>query len=168
MLDSNGKALSAGKDYDKNFIYTYERATKVNDATTGAEVSRKKGDVVAATDLIPAMTEIRVTVNAAGTNYEGTASGTYRIGRASLANAKVTIPTQTYTGKAIEPKETEITVVLNGMVISPQDYKIISYTNNVNKGTAKLTIQGQGENYGGTKTVSFKIKSKSLLAQIIG
>lgn len=168
VLDSNGKALSAGKDYDKNFIYTYERATKVNDATTGAEVSRKKGDVVAATDLVPAMTEIRVTVNAAGTNYEGTASGTYRIGRASLANAKVTIPTQTYTGKAIEPKETEITVVLNGMVVSPQDYKIISYTNNVNKGTAKLTIQGQGENYGGTKTVSFKIKSKSLLAQIIG
>ena len=168
VLDSNGKALSAGKDYDKNFIYTYERATKVNDATTGAEVSRKKGDVVAATDLIPAMTEIRVTVNAAGTNYEGTASGTYRIGRASLANAKVTIPTQTYTGKAIEPKETEITVVLNGMVVSPQEYKIISYTNNVNKGTAKLTIQGQGENYGGTKTVSFKIKSKSLLAQIIG
>ena len=50
---------------------------------------------------------------------------------------------------------------MNGMPVSADEYEIISYTNNINKGTAKLTIQGQG-NYGGTKTVSFKIKGKSL------
>jgi len=53
------------------------------------------------------------------------------------------------------------------MVLSPDDFTVVGYSNNINKGTAKLTIQGKG-NYGGTKTVTFKIKGKSLLSQILG
>ncbi len=87
--------------------------------------------------------------------------------RADLAKAKVVVPTQTYTGKAIEPKPADIQVTLSGMVLSPDDFTVVGYSNNINKGTAKLTIQGKG-NYGGTKTVTFKIKGKSLLSQILG
>lgn len=170
VLDMNGKALSAGKDYDKNVTYSYAEYINVettNPNAAAADKIRKVGDPVQATDIIPAGALIQVTVNAKGTNYKGTATGTYRFVRADLAKAKVVVPTQTYTGKAIEPKAANIQVTLSGMVLSPDDFTVVGYSNNINKGTAKLTIQGKG-NYGGTKTVTFKIKGKSLLSQILG
>ena len=163
VYDTNGKQLSAGKDYDKNVTYAYAATVRLANGTL-----RRKGDAIDAADILPVGTQIQVTVNAAGSNYEGTAEGTYTITRADISKAKVTVPQQTYTGKPIELKESEIAVMMNGMLLSPENYKITSYTNNVNKGTAKLTIQGQGENYGGTKTVTFKIKGKSLLSQLFG
>ena len=41
-------------------------------------------------------------------------------------------------------------------------YKIIGYKNNVNKGTALVTLQGCGK-YGGTKTVKFYIGTRPFL-----
>ena len=163
MYDTNGKQLSAGKDYDKSVTYTYAATRRLDNGTV-----LKEGEAVDPATILPVGTRIRVTVNAVGSNYEGTAEGTYTITRADLSKAKVTVPQQTYTGKPIEPKASEISVTMNGIPLSPDNYKITSYTNNVNKGTAKLTIQGQGENYGGTKTVTFKIKGKSLLSQLFG
>lgn len=162
VYDTNGKQLSAGKDFDKNVIYTYAVLPKGQKVVTADGKERKAGDPVDPKDIIPYGTKIKVTVNAAGNNYTGSAEGLYSITRADIAKAKVTVPTQTYTGKAIELKETDISVLMNGMPVSSEEYEIISYTNNINKGTAKLTIQGKG-NYGGTKTVSFKIKGKSML-----
>ncbi len=167
VLDMNGKALAAGSDYDKNVVYTYAEYINVGTTDPSDTTARKTGDPVKATDIIPAGALIQVTVNAKGSNYQGTATGTYRFVRADLAKAKVTVPQQTYTGKAIEPKASDITVTLSGMVLSPNDFTVVGYSNNINKGTAKLTIQGNG-NYGGTKTVTFKIKGKSLLSQIFG
>ena len=160
VYDTNGKQLSAGKDYDKNVTYTYAATKRLENGTV-----LRAGDAIDAAVILPVGTQIQVTVNAAGSNYEGTATGIYTITRADISKAKVTVPDQTYSGKAIELKESEISVMLNGMILSSQDYKITGYTNNVNKGTAKLTIQGLGD-YGGTKTVTFKIKGKSLLSQL--
>ena len=44
------------------------------------------------------------------------------------------------------------------------DYEIdtLSYENNLQKGTAKVIIKGLG-NYGGQKTVKFKIAAKKML-----
>lgn len=162
VYDTNGKQLSAGKDYDKNVTYTYSVLPKDQKIITADGKDREVGDAVDPGDIIPFGTKIKVKVNAAGSNYTGSAEGVYSITRADIAKAKVTVPTQTYTGKAIEPKAKDISVLMNGMPVSSGDYEIISYTNNINKGTAKLTIQGKG-NYGGTKTVSFKIKGKSML-----
>lgn len=162
VYDTNGKQLSAGKDFDRNVIYTYSALPRDQKVVTVDNTERKVGDPVDPKDIIPYGTKIKVTVNAAGSNYTGTAEGVYSITRADISKAKVTVPTQTYTGKAIEPTEKEISVLMNGMPVSAEEYEIISYTNNINKGTAKLTIQGKG-NYGGTKTVSFKIKGKSML-----
>ena len=43
-----------------------------------------------------------------------------------------------------------------------KDFIILSYKNNVNKGTASALLRGIGE-YGGVKTVSFKIGQRSIV-----
>ena len=103
---------------------------------------------------------IRVTATAkGGSGYTGTASGTYRIIKANISSAKVTIPTQVYTGKRITLSENDIKVVIKGKRLQADDYEIVGYANNINKGTAKVTIRGTG-NYGGLKIQPFKIKAK--------
>ena len=50
-------------------------------------------------------------------------------------------------------------MAIKGTKLSEDDYEIVGYSNNINKGTAKVTIRGTG-NYGGLKTQTFKIKAK--------
>lgn len=161
VLDSNGKALTAGKDYDKKVVYTYGERLVL----PSGEV-KSLGDPVAESDIVPAGTKIRVSVTAVGTNYRGTAMGIYSIIQADVAKAKVTVPAMTYTGKPVEPGKQVITVTLNGIPLAAEEYEIVGYSNNLNKGTAKLTIRGLGS-YGGTKTVSFRIKGKNLFTQLL-
>lgn len=159
LLDTNGKALNAGKDFNKKSItYTYG-----NDVTLENGITKKAGDSVENTDIIPANTQICVSL-ACGTGnlYEGTFTGTYRIVAADIKSAKVTIPAQIYTGSEITPDKTQITVKVSKMELSANDYDIVSYSNNVKKGTASVTIAGKG-NYGGTKTVNFTIRAKGFL-----
>lgn len=59
-----------------------------------------------------------------------------------------------YTGKKIQPKI--VIKDIKGKVISPKEYKI-TYTNNINPGTGKVTIIFKGNNYEGKITRSFKI-----------
>ena len=160
VTDINGKRLVAGKDYDKNMEYSYAERTLIN------KTYKKAGDPVGVDDIIPAGTKINVKITAKGRDYSGIVSGTYRIVGASIAKAKVSIPDQTYTGKAItldtlDPQK--IYVEVNGTALKPEEYEIVegSYSNNINKGTAKVVIRGLG-NYGGTKTATFKIKGKGL------
>lgn len=159
LLDVNGKALSAGKDFDKTSItYTYE-----SDVILENGISKSAGDSVEDTDIIPANTQIRITlICGSGNLYEGVFTDTYRIVAADMKSAKVTIPAQIYTGNAITPDKTQITVKLSGTVLSSDDYDIVSYSNNIKKGKASVTIKGKG-NYGGTKTVKFTIKAKGFL-----
>ncbi len=72
----------------------------------------------------------------------------------SVSKAKVSgIAAQKYTGAAIEP---DFNVTLDGKtLVEGTDYKV-SYKNNVNPGTATITITGMG-NYAGTITKTFKI-----------
>lgn len=166
LTDANGKALSSGKDYDKNFEYTYAARTDVYNPQLNPDdkektVTRKAGDPIDQNDIIPAGTVIQVNIIAKGTDYTGTVSGTYRITGASIAGAKVTIPAQEYTGQEIRP-DSQIKVELKGTPLTPsKDYEIVEYSNNINKGTARVVIHGL-DNYGGTKTVTFKIKGKGL------
>lgn len=66
---------------------------------------------------------------------------------------------KTYTGKALTQS---ITVKVGSRTLKNGTDYTISYSNNTKAGTAKLTIRAQGSVYGGSKTVSFKIKPKSL------
>lgn len=156
IKDENGKALNAGRDYESAFIYEYNSDTVLSDGTL-----RYVGERVAAQDIISAGTVIRVTATAKGSNYSGTVSCVYRITKADIGKAVVTIPAQTYTGRAITP-ENEIRIKLNGQILPTENYKITGYGNNINKGTATVTINGIND-CGGTKTAKFKIKGKGLL-----
>ena len=63
------------------------------------------------------------------------------------------IPDQTFTGSAITP---ELVVTLDGRTLTEDTDYTVSYSNNVNAGTATATIVGKG-NYAGTKAATFKI-----------
>ncbi len=126
---------------------------------------RLSGDKVDTKDIVPAGTPIRVTVTGDGKYYTGTVSKVYKIISASesIAKAVVTVADQTYTGKPILVKKSDITITLNNTKLEDNDYEIVRYSNNTSKGTASMVINGIG-NYGGTKTVKFKIIAKVLSA----
>ena len=85
-----------------------------------------------------------MTVNAKNINYYGTIYDVYRITRADISKATVKILAQIYTGKAIEPNDT-IEVKMNGNTLSKENYEIESNSNNVNKGTATVTVREKNE-----------------------
>lgn len=166
-LTDNGVALRAGTDYETAVEYTYVNATKVKQIVNRVETEVKyaEGAKVDAADIIPAGTEIKATVKGKGL-YADSAEVNFRYVAANIASAKVVIPNFVYTKKAITLDENRIQVT---MVVKKkaetlkfgEDFEIIGYKNNVDRGTAKVTIRGLG-NYGGTKEVGFKIVSKTL------
>ncbi len=164
IKDLNGKTLKAGTDYDSNVEYTY--ATECNIKRNGRKVSIKAGDKVQETDEISVRTAIKASVKGKG-NYTGSISESYIIVSANISNAIVTIEPQIYTGKAVTPGKDQITVQLNGGTLKATDYEIIGYNNNISKGTATVTLRGNGS-FGGTIKAKFKIKQKPFsLAELL-
>lgn len=162
LVDTNGKKLAAGTDYNRTISYTYATDVKVTQLVNRKyiDVIRMAGDPVDAKDIIPVGAEITATVT--GMNkYAGTQSVTFRYITQNISRASVTVAAQVYTGDAVEPTKDDIIVKIGKTVLNKTDYEIIGYSNNIKKGTAKVTIRGIG-NYGGEKTVSFKINVKSL------
>lgn len=72
--------------------------------------------------------------------------------RIDLSNAVVTAANQTYNGSAKTPTPT---VTLNGEIVPSTGYDV-SYSDNINAGTATITITGKGD-YTGTTTGTFTI-----------
>ena len=144
VLDSNGKKLAVKKDYEI-VKYAYADGSEVKD-----------------TDIIPAGTEIFVTVKAKeGSGFTGELTGSYRIVQADIGKVAAKVTDQIYTGSAITPGKEDITLTMKKVPLAADDYEIVSYSNNVKKGTATVIIKGVG-NYGGTKKITFKIKSKKV------
>ena len=95
-----------------------------------------------------------VTITGMGAFY-GNAQVFFNIVRRSVKKALIGGVKKAYvkTGKAIKPKAT---VVVDGVTLKKnRDYKI-SYSKNVKRGKATLTVKGIG-NYTGTKKVTYKI-----------
>jgi hypothetical protein len=96
-------------------------------------------------------------------NYAGkTVDALFTITPKSLAGASVSITgTYTYTGLAVLPESSNVTVTLDQTVL--QNDKDYSFTgsDNVNAGTATLTVKGRG-NYSGTLTQTYTIGSLSI------
>ena len=125
---------------------------------------------------------IRITITGAG-NYQGEGSvltADYRITELDFKKVTVKVVPKTlpYTTKLVTLTEEDLiltmkvgtgrqAVVEELKLITDGDdtkdgYKIIGYKNNVNKGTAQVTLQGCGK-YGGTKTVKFYIGTRPFL-----
>ena len=157
LRDFDGKVLKKGKDY------TITGYTK-EDGTTSITGTPKTGDI------------IRVKVE--GRNcYTGVSYADFRIieNNRNIAKAKVKVEPQNYTGKEITVSEVDpitgkrqilVTMKVDGVTMTlkeGRDYEIVktSSVKNMNKGTGKMTIRGI-HGFGGTKTVSFKIKAQDL------
>ena len=147
LKDTDGKTLKAGTDYEKAIVYT-----TVDDGPLPG--------------VVPAETVIKVTVTGKG-NYAGSSSVTYRILNTGKDISKMTfkIANKEYTGSPVTITEDDIVSIKVGKKVQDiklgKDYEIASYANNVKNGTAKVTFRGIGE-YGGEKTVSFKIGQRSI------
>lgn len=170
VTDSNGTKMAAGSDYVAptiaNGAISYakdcEVTQKINKKTV--TVVRRSGEVVEKADIIPTGALLKATINAspkANCNYVGSTTVTYRVIAANISSASVSIKSKEFTGKPVILNKDDITITVNKKPLAKTDYEIESYTNNINKGTAKVTLRGIG-NYGGTKTVNFTITAKNM------
>lgn len=168
LLDTvTNKKLQPGKDYYDTYGYYYTDEVDVKNSETGETVHRYNTSSVKETDIIPVGTKIRAKVGGKGYYDDTFAYGDFYIVANDISKAIVEIKPQTYTGNKVTPDPyTDITVKFgnDGTPLTyGTDYEIVpdSYENNIKKGTAKVTIRGiVGSNYGGTKTVTFKITAK--------
>ena len=155
ITNPDGKKLTAGKDYDKNFTYTYVNNTYLPDGT-----DRYEGDIVQDGDIAPVGAVINVKVYGIG-RYTGDISRNFRISSADISKASVRVNTQYEHSLPCKPSGSQVEVKLGGDVLTEgEDYYIDSYENNVVKGKASLTVYGVGD-YSGSKTVSFTIAAPS-------
>ena len=122
---------------------------------------------------------VRITITGVG-NYQGEGSvltADYRITELDFKKVTVKVVPKTlpYTMKPVTLTEDDLVITMKvgtgkqavveelKLITDGDDtkdgYKIIGYKNNVNKGTAQVTLQGCGK-YGGTKTVKFYIGTR--------
>ena len=93
-------------------------------------------------------------------NYKGTAEKQYSIiGNQAAGFTVAAIGTQEYTGAEIKP-EPSVTDNNSRALTKGTDYTV-EYSNNINAGTATVTVTGIN-GYSGTKSVNFEITPKSL------
>ena len=85
-------------------------------------------------------------------NFEGTKEITFKITKPSEITIE-SIADQTYTGSALTPK---VVVKEGSKVLTKNVDYTVSYSNNINVGTASVKITGKGS-YKGSYTVNFKI-----------
>ena len=139
-LRYNGTLLTQGKDYT---------ATYSNNINVGTA----KVTITGIGNYYGTKTLSFKIVNNTNSNYNYN-NNNYNTGSISISKTTAsTIYNQQYTGRAITP-----TVYLryNGTLLTQGRDYTVTYSNNVNVGTAKVTITGIG-NYYGTKTLSFRI-----------
>ena len=67
-----------------------------------------------------------------------------------------------YTGFNIEPEYTLFSSSLNRNLVLDEDYKFVSWYNNINVGVATLKLLGIGDTYDGEFTVNFTIKPRDV------
>ena len=92
-------------------------------------------------------------------NYTGTRNQNFYISPRNVYGLTITIPAVTYDGTAQVPT---VTVKHgNATLINGTDYTV-AYSNNINAGTATVTITGKGNYYTGTTTSNFTINKAPL------
>ena len=138
--------------------YTYDGKIKTPSVTVkldGKTLTLNTDYTVSYSDNINAGTA-KVTVTGIG-NYTGskTVNFTITVGVADISKATVTLDKTSYNydGKAKTPS---VTVKLDGKTLTLNTDYTVSYSDNINAGTAKVTVTGKG-NYTGSKTVNFTI-----------
>ncbi|MBP5383708.1 MAG: InlB B-repeat-containing protein [Lachnospiraceae bacterium] len=175
-LTDNGKAVTTGKNKDADAIdlkkdvrYCYAEDTQL---TTGMKYA---GTEVSPTDPVPAGTLIKVTVrvnvsnlNSPYTYGEHSLSAYYKVIAADLAKATVSFAQgyepEFFNGAPVIPLKSENLVVkIKTTILNPEDYEIVSITDNHFLGTATMVIRGRGS-YGGIRKFTFTVSARSVKA----
>ena len=150
--DLSGAVVSTESD---SYDYTGEAIeATVTVSLNGEELVEGVDYTVAYGDNVEAGTA-SVTISGIG-NYEGTASGSFTIEAAGLSDATLSLEADSceYTGEAIEPAVT-LTAADGTVLVEGEDYTV-EYADNVEAGTASVTVTGIG-NYEGSLSASFQI-----------
>ena len=99
-----------------------------------------------------------ITITGKG-NFTGTTSKTFSISaRAMSATSVANISSQTYTGNVISPLPT---ITYNNKTLKKDTDYTLSYSDNINVGTATITITGKG-NFAGTTSKTFSISARAM------
>lgn len=171
VVDNNNKKLAANSDYNPTIVYTYDYLPTGLEVMDGASklkvkpaINREIGDEVGEKDIVPAGTVIKVTVTGSGKNYKSTdsISTTYRIAASDINKLSASIPNFIYTGREIIISKDDISWKSGINVLSDVTFDIVGYSNNVKKGRATVIVRGTG-NYGGTKSITYNIGTKTFL-----
>lgn len=165
VTDADGVKLKEKTDYTVSYSLVTEE--EIVGLDTKTDIVSEPGSV------------IRMTITGAG-NYQGEDSvltADYRITELAFGKTTVKVVPKTfpYTKKPVTLTGDDLIVTMKvgsgkqavveelPLITDGDDardgYKIIGYQNNVNKGTAQVTLKGCGR-YGGTKTVKFYIGTK--------
>ncbi len=161
LTDTNGKKLTKGKDYENTVEYRYLEEVKMCDEQG---TIKHAGDLADPTDIPPAGTRIRISIQGCGNYSADRITCDYRIATSSIAKAVVLASAKEYTGSAVTLLPSEINVRVDRIRLGDGDFVILpeTYKKNIKKGTASVCIQGLG-NYGGQKVITFKILPKTIV-----
>lgn len=85
-------------------------------------------------------------------DYTGTITRTFRISKGDISEAVINMSDEVYTGKEVKPY---ISLKYGYSILDKSNYSV-SYTNNINVGTATVTITGKGNCFG-TITKTFEV-----------
>lgn len=95
-----------------------------------------------------------------GKNHlSGSRTVTFPIEKADISSTEIAVKNATFTGSAIKPS---VTVKLGNVTLKEGTHYTLSYKNNVNAGTAQVTISGKGS-LEGAVTKSFTIAKADIL-----
>ena len=146
VVDPDGKVLTAGTDYIEDLVfYDGNRLLNPEDKLNAGKT---------------------ITVKAKGKgNYIGTATGTYRIAKQDISKLTVNAPSKNYTGKPVILTPSDLIWKAKGKKVYDVEIEIdeSSYKNNLKKGKATVVVRGTGENYCGSKTITFGIGVRKIL-----
>lgn len=152
------KAYNSSKDYgedDPTLSASVSGILMTDPIDIVYEVDREEGEDAGTYTITP-------TGDKAQGNYEVIyETGTFTINRKTVSNPAITLSQDEYTydGTAHEPKVT----VKDGEVTIPEDQYTVSYEDNVNAGTAKVTVAGKEiGNYEFSGTKNFTIKKAAV------
>lgn len=103
-----------------------------------------------------------ITISGKG-NYEGTITKSFSILPKNITDTEVFTFDQEYSGEAINAS---ITAISNGKILSENTDYTVEYADNINVGTASITITGIG-NYTGFFNVYFEITAKDISSAVV-
>jgi len=147
--------------------YEYDKSEKTPEVTVkiGEDVLTKDVDYVVSYENNVNKGRGKVNVNGIRKYANGTYSE-FNISQRDIKDVTVgAIEAQTFTGKEITPELTITDVVNEEDIITTDEYSI-EYKQNINAGTATVTITGK-DNYTNSKSITFNIVPKTMTAENI-